>query len=165
MTDSLALAESLRDYYLKAHRLLDQAMKREGISYARLKLLVFIGHAGSARATDIADFFGYAPRTVTEAVDALEREGLVARVPDPNDRRVKNISLTEAGDAIVGQAGPVRQYWLERVFSVLDAHERDALLAILDRMTAHMDALSSALPDPDEPPGCGVDLFGAGKRA
>jgi len=164
VTDSLALAESLREYYLKAHRLLDQAMKREGISYARLKLLLFIDRAGSARATDIADFFGYAPRTVTEAVDALERDGLVARVPDPNDRRAKNISLTEAGGAILGQAWPVRQYWLERVFSVLDAPERDAMREVLDRMTAHMESLSADLPDADGPASCGPDLFGASKR-
>ncbi len=34
----------------------------------------------------------------TVIVNALEEQGLVARVPDPEDRRVKRVSLTAAGE-------------------------------------------------------------------
>lgn len=158
--DSLALAEGLREFYLKAHRLLDQAMKREGISFARLKLLLFIHRSGSVRATDIADFFGHAPRTVTEAVDGLEREGLVARVPDPNDRRAKNIRITEAGNAIILQAEPVRDYWMKRVFSALEPAEYALMLDIFDRLRTHMEMIASDLPEPEDVAGCSPGFLG-----
>jgi DNA-binding MarR family transcriptional regulator len=37
------------------------------------------------------------PRTVTDVIDVLERDGLVTRVPDPTDRRSIHAQLTEGG--------------------------------------------------------------------
>jgi DNA-binding MarR family transcriptional regulator len=39
------------------------------------------------------------PRNVTGLVDHLERDGLVERVPDPEDRRSVRARLTEKGQA------------------------------------------------------------------
>lgn len=147
MADRHALSEALRGFYLQTHRLMNEAMTREGVSFARMKLLLFIQREGSVRSADIVDCFGYAPRTVTEAIDAAEREGLVARTPDPNDRRVKNIALTEAGHAAVRQVEPIRDQWLERIFSGLSNAENAQLLDLVSRMNAHIGGLSSSLPD------------------
>jgi DNA-binding MarR family transcriptional regulator len=37
------------------------------------------------------------PRTMTDIIDVLERDGLVKRVPDPADRRSVQAVITEAG--------------------------------------------------------------------
>ena len=60
------------------------------------------------RATDIAELFGLAPRTVTESLDALERAGLLRREADPADRRVKRISITEEGRRAITATEPLR---------------------------------------------------------
>jgi DNA-binding MarR family transcriptional regulator len=51
----------------------------------------------------IAKRMGFDASHVTALIDRLEERGLIERRPDPNDRRVKRIVITEAGVAIQGQ--------------------------------------------------------------
>src|SRR6266853_654254 len=46
---------------------------------------------------DLADELDSTPRNITGLVDHLERDGLVERVPDPQDRRSVRARLTPAG--------------------------------------------------------------------
>ncbi|MFB4315737.1 MarR family winged helix-turn-helix transcriptional regulator [Actinomadura sp. 21ATH] len=48
---------------------------------------------------ELADIMACDASNVTGIVDGLERRGLVQRRPDPRDRRVKNLVLTEEGEA------------------------------------------------------------------
>ena len=57
------------------------------------------------RSSELAQHLHIAPRSATEVVDALEAKGLVARSPDPSDRRATLVSLTDRGrDALRGGA-------------------------------------------------------------
>jgi DNA-binding MarR family transcriptional regulator len=132
-----ALFGDLARVFLRSHRLLDRRMTAEGASLARTKLLLYLeGQEGEARAADIAEFFGLAPRTVTEALDGLERDGMVRREPDPQDRRVKRLSITGAGLAATAATEPLRVALVEQIFGVLDAKERKQLEAILAKLAA-----------------------------
>lgn len=46
------------------------------------------------------------PTSVTSAIDRLERDGLVARVPHPTDRRAMLAKITPGGKALVRKATP-----------------------------------------------------------
>jgi DNA-binding MarR family transcriptional regulator len=132
-----ALFADLARVFLRSHRLLDRRMTAEGASLARTKLLLYLeGEEGEARAADIAEFFGLAPRTVTEALDGLERADMVRREPDPQDRRVKRLSITEAGLAATAATEPLRVALVEQIFGVLDDAERGQLEAILVKLAA-----------------------------
>jgi DNA-binding MarR family transcriptional regulator len=48
---------------------------------------------------------GYSPQTIT---DALERDGLITRSPDPSDRRAKTLTLTESDSRHLAAAKVVR---------------------------------------------------------
>jgi DNA-binding MarR family transcriptional regulator len=98
-------ADALRDFYLRSHRVVDRIMTARGASFARAKMLAHIAREGALRSADLAVALDYAPRTVTEAIDGLERDGLARREPDPEDRRAKRISLTPAGIAAAEAAG------------------------------------------------------------
>ncbi|MGN6377053.1 MAG: MarR family winged helix-turn-helix transcriptional regulator, partial [Sphingomonas sp.] len=93
MANLESLTSSFASLFMRLHRLADRRMAEQGASLARTKVLLFVRkHGGTARAADIAECFNQAPRTITEAIDALEREGLLRRTPDPSDRRVKRIA-------------------------------------------------------------------------
>ena len=128
------VANALRSFYLRSHRVLDRAMTAQGASFARAKMLALIAQEGPLRSTDLASSFGYAPRTVTEAIDGLERDGLVRRSPDPDDRRAKRISLTPAGEAAVKVAETARTAHIDKVFSVLSADERAEVVRIVGKL-------------------------------
>jgi DNA-binding MarR family transcriptional regulator len=136
-----AASEALRDFYLRSHRLVDRRMSGEGVSFARAKVLMLIAREGAMRSTDVASFFGYAPRTVTEAIDGLERDGLVRREPDPADRRAKRIVLTPAGEAAAIAAGALRIAFINDVFSALSAEECETLVGLLGKLNARLGEL------------------------
>ncbi|BDG31148.1 MarR family winged helix-turn-helix transcriptional regulator [Parageobacillus thermoglucosidasius] len=53
--------------------------------------------------------------TITDLVDRMEKNGLVARVKDQHDRRVVRIHLLEEGERIIEEVIKKRQYDLARV--------------------------------------------------
>jgi DNA-binding MarR family transcriptional regulator len=65
-----------------------------------------------------------APRTMTDIIDVLERDGLVKRVPDPADRRSVQAVITESGlervnamrrDALVKQAAVAQGFTADQL--------------------------------------------------
>lgn len=70
---------------------------KEGVSFARMKLLGALHRLGPQIMSGLSDDLGVTPRNVTALVDALEKEGLVRRVPHETDRRATVVELTEAG--------------------------------------------------------------------
>jgi DNA-binding MarR family transcriptional regulator len=124
--------------WYRMRRLIDAHLSAHGASMARLKLLAFLAEH-PRRSTDIASFFDHAPRTVTEAIDWLEQNGLVARSPVPGDRRAKLVKVTQAGQTMLEQAQPLYDEIVQRTFGSLTPEELlglDAAIAHLDRIAA-----------------------------
>lgn len=89
-----------------AARLLHQGMERwaekEGLSETRLQLMALLLHLpDGAPLGALATRMHVSPRNVTGLVDNLERDGLVARVPDPADRRSVLAQLTDRGREVI----------------------------------------------------------------
>lgn len=130
----------MRDLHLRMHRLFNNLLRQAGASLAQLKLLDLIDRCGTLRSTDIAEALGQAPRTVTDALDGIERDGLITRTVDAADRRVKRISLTESGRKVLRDAAPCREAYTFQLLEVLTAAEKDNYLSMLrtinDRLVA-----------------------------
>jgi DNA-binding MarR family transcriptional regulator len=73
-----------------------------------------------------------APAT-TVAVNDLEERGLVVRETDPNNRRCKVVSLTDAGRGVVAKIDAVEDP-APHALSALDHAQLKALKAILDEV-------------------------------
>jgi DNA-binding MarR family transcriptional regulator len=89
--------------------------ENKGLSSGRLGVLFQLMRGGDTPLGDLAVSLDSTPRNITGLVDHLERDGLVERVPDPEDRRSIRARLTEAGRArITGiwKEGIERQYSL-----------------------------------------------------
>lgn len=113
----------------------NREMLARGASLAQTKVLMCIkAMPGQARAADIAELLEISPRTVTEALDGLEREGRIVREPDPEDRRVKRVIITAAGEAALAVADPLRRKLSERAIGALDLAERRQLHAALQKL-------------------------------
>lgn len=52
--------------------------------------------------TELAEYMGVTASTMSLNLTRLEKGGFLLREPDPLDRRVKNVRLTEAGERICG---------------------------------------------------------------
>lgn len=143
MCDLDELAAGYSRAFMRLHRLLDRRMAASGASLAQTKLLMYVEREGHARATDIAELFGQAPRTVTEALDGLERAGLVRREPDPRDRRAKRVTVTEEGRRAIAATEPLRLRMVEQLFGGLDDTERAQLSRIVAKIADAIDRAES----------------------
>lgn len=134
------LARLLYGSYIRMHRRLDAAMAERGASLSRTKLLLLVQkRSGEVRAADLADWLGQAPRTVTEALDGLERGGLIERVADAHDRRVKRLRITDAGKSAIAETEPLRLQLTSAVFGTLREEEREMLGDILTKLVDRLD--------------------------
>jgi DNA-binding MarR family transcriptional regulator len=136
MAGTEELTSSFGSVFLRFTRLLDKRMAREGASLARTRVLLMIQRRGPVKASDIAELFGLAPRTVTDTLDGMERQGLIRREPDPKDRRAKRILITEAGQQAVAATEPIRRELISQVMGSLTGEEREALARILGKLDA-----------------------------
>ena len=79
------------------HLLQERWGAKHGLSEGRLGVLFRLYRCGDMPLGELADDLVMTPRNVTGLVDHLERDGLVARVPDAEDRRSVRARLTESG--------------------------------------------------------------------
>ena len=78
---------------------MDRWLERHGLSESRLSVLIRLSRIGEITLGDLADALDTSPRNITGLVDLLERDGLVERFPDPDDRRATRVKLSPAGKA------------------------------------------------------------------
>ena len=104
------------------------------LSGPRLRLLMAVEEAGRLRMGDLAEDLGITARTVTTLVDALEKEGLLVRLPDPTDRRATLLALTDRARTQFEQVRSLQMELGEELVAPLDAQQRGQLLDLLSRL-------------------------------
>jgi DNA-binding MarR family transcriptional regulator len=117
-------------YLSLAHRVrktVDDHMAAHGLSLARTKVLQVLDRSGPLHQAALATELGFAARSVTQAVESLERDGLVKRTQHPDDRRAKLVALTAAGTAALAAGTAAGAQALHQIFGGLD-HKRLASL-------------------------------------
>lgn len=81
--------------------LLSQAIaERAGLSPADLEALGAVEQHGPVSAGQLGEMTGLKPASVTGLIDRLERAGVVARMPDPTDRRRVLVAISEGAAPI-----------------------------------------------------------------
>lgn len=127
----LGVGQAYLGLHHQLHRRVDQAMCAAGQSLARAKVLMRLDDAGPMNQATLAGLLGYAPRSVTETIDALERDGLVTRGEDERDRRARIVALTPAGRDACATAYAVRLKAMDEIFGSLTPSERVTLAALI----------------------------------
>lgn len=138
---------------MRAHQLMlarvDRALRPFGLSFARfelLRLLAFTRNGRMPMASATARLQVHAA-SVTNAVDRLERDGLVRREPHPGDGRAAILALTDSGRDLVEQA---TRSLNEEVFA-RPGIDRDELTALVHAI-AQLRQLAGDFTDPRPSP-------------
>ncbi|EIQ01877.1 LOW QUALITY PROTEIN: transcriptional regulator [Opitutaceae bacterium TAV1] len=83
---------------------------------------------------ELADMAGVTRATMTGLIDTLERDGMVTRHPDPVDRRMMSVALTEKGIEHLGSMLPEHFRRTAAVMSTLTTAERRTLVDLLGKI-------------------------------
>ena len=85
--------------------------------------------------------------TITHHIDRLEAAGLVRRLVDPGDRRVRRLELTEAGEALHERLLEAVITLERQVMVGVSRAERDVIGQALDRIQANLASAAERLPE------------------
>lgn len=91
----------------------------------------------------IADQLSSSPSGMTNRLDRLENGGMITRNPDPDDRRLVRISLTEDGRRVAVKAFDLSRAVYGNLVEGLSAEDRDALDSYLRAVLKRLDELGS----------------------
>ena len=127
----------------RLNRSLNETAAAYGLSHADWGLLGTLRASGAPYrqpAGKLAEHVSITPGAMTSRLDKLEARGLVRRVPDPDDRRVLQIELTDEGDRIWMEAVGVQAEKERLVAAALDADEQEQLNGLLRKLMLAMGA-------------------------
>jgi DNA-binding MarR family transcriptional regulator len=133
-TDPAEVAELMVGCVKRMRRWIDDELSELGLSLSRAKILGALETVGPSNQSTLAVAFDLAPRTITELVDLLERDGLVERRTDPSDRRARQVSITPAGREAHDRAKATRSKMIRQVFGDLDENQLAELFTTLRRI-------------------------------
>jgi DNA-binding MarR family transcriptional regulator len=114
-----------------------RTLEESGLTLTQCKVLTALAAGGDREpraAKDIAAPIGASLPTVSRAVDALVRRDLVRRAEDADDRRVRNLVLTDEGERLVRQLLAARLDGLAAFIADLNSSQRRKLAAALDSL-------------------------------
>lgn len=116
---------------------IDSALKPVGITFARYEVLVLLtfSRKGLLPLSKIGERLMVHPTSVTNAIDRLEAQGLVRRVPDKDDRRRTLAELTPQGASVVATGTKALQD-IDFAVSGLDRAEQEQAYALMRAMRA-----------------------------
>ena len=109
-------------------------LERHGLTMWEYIVLSYLGRRPVETQLELARGIGYDKTRLIALLDRLEAERLVAREPDPADRRARNVRLTTAGERRRAAAVRDIRAMEDEVLAELTASERRALLAALPRL-------------------------------
>lgn len=113
------------------------ALKPLGLHYTDLDVLATLRRGGKPyrrTPTGLRSSVLITSGAMTACLDRLEANGLVARVPDPEDRRSSAAELTLAGRKLIDKAIAVRFEEATQALDGLSVAERTRLAALLKKL-------------------------------
>ncbi|MEW6717482.1 MAG: MarR family transcriptional regulator [Chloroflexota bacterium] len=106
--------------------------RESGLSMSQIGTLFHLHHMGSSGVTDLGDHLGVTSAAASQMLERLVQQGLILRSEDPNDRRVKQIILTDKGNRVLEEGIRARQGWLDNLAESLSASEKEQITAALN---------------------------------
>jgi DNA-binding MarR family transcriptional regulator len=104
------------------------------IKPAYLGVLLSLWEQDGLKANKLGKRAGLEPSTMTGLLDRMERDGLLKRKPDPNDRRANKIVLTAKGVDAKEPATKIVSTTLEKAFNTIPEKDIETVKNVLRKI-------------------------------
>lgn len=132
-----AITQRVAIIHKSFERSLAETTEQFGVAVGEYKVLTILRGSPpdyERSPTELAKWTNLSTGAMTNRLDNLEEQGLVERLPDPDDRRGLRVKLTPKGSDLWQQMAEVQAEKELRAASVLDASEREQLNDLLRRL-------------------------------
>jgi DNA-binding MarR family transcriptional regulator len=123
---------------------LRQELRQAGVDHVRpayLGVLLTLWRDDGLKVVELGRRAGLEPSTMTGLLDRMERDGLLARAPDPEDRRAHRIHLTEKGHEAMQPVSDVMDRALGKILDGIGQKDLTGLKQTLRRILANANKL------------------------
>jgi MarR family transcriptional regulator for hemolysin len=127
----MATAHAIREAY-------DSRLAPLGLTLSVASLLAYVADFGPVNQTRAAEHLGQGRAITGTQVDRLESLGLVERRPDPDDRRVWLLAMTESGRELAEAVGEIDGALRADLRTGISRPERQALAGLLVRIQQNL---------------------------
>jgi DNA-binding MarR family transcriptional regulator len=125
------IAMAIRVAYLSMHRQADAILAPFDVTANQYVILALLAERDQVPQRDLVDRAASDPNTIRPVLMALERKGLVTRVQDPNDGRVRRVALSKKGRRVFEQLRRDSQPFRDRLTAALDPKDAGTLVRSL----------------------------------
>lgn len=119
-----------------------------GVTPVQFAALQAVHNAPGLDQRTLARTIGFDTSTTAGVIDRLEARGLLRRSASPDDRRVRLLTLTPDGEALLAQVIPRMQRAQARMLEPLPKAERAEFMRMLKALVDANNELSRAPSDP-----------------
>ncbi len=138
--------EALLNIYYTAARIRKKAgefFRIHGLTDVQFNVLSLLkvqaGENGGLTQVELSRMMLVNRANITTLIDRMEKAGLVARRPVPDDRRYNIIELTPPGRKMHANVAGIYKKKISEIMSVLDEQELDALVAMMEKIRTNLD--------------------------
>ena len=132
MPKEIAISAGASELRIVLGQLVRRLRAEHTFSISQASVLGRLDREGPLTASALAAAERVRPQSMAQTVSELEDAGLVARRPDPSDKRQALIELTRDGRKRLVEERRLREGWLtETIATRLTPKEQEALLAAL----------------------------------
>ncbi len=106
-----------------------------GLTPTQFSALVRLAEHGACSQNQLGRLAAMDIATIKGVVDRLRQKGFVTTAPSRDDKRRHLVSLTEAGQALIGELQAAGQRITEETLAPLSASEQKSFLRLLKKLT------------------------------
>ena len=115
---------------------------------SQIGALFHLNRMGTSGVTDLADHLGVSNAAASQMLERLVQQSLILRTEDPNDRRVKQVVLTDKGCQVLEDGIHARQGWLDALADSLSDIEKEEIISTLQLMIKKTENLNRLVEVP-----------------
>ncbi|MGW8249873.1 MAG: MarR family winged helix-turn-helix transcriptional regulator, partial [Anaerolineales bacterium] len=105
-----------------------QFSRDSGLSMTQLSALMRLYHQGACGVSDIGNHLAVSNAAASQMIDRLVGLGYLERSEDPDDRRVRQVTMTAKGRRLIEDGIAARRQWMEALTTALSPDEQELII-------------------------------------
>jgi DNA-binding MarR family transcriptional regulator len=137
----------IKQVQYKTHVRLEAALQPLGITAAQLRILATLAHGEKRSSAELSRMFGVKPQTMIKQIAILETNGMIERHLAKGNKRVLEVSLTEAGRNKLRACDKAAFAVEEDIFATFEAGDLDEYRALMMKLLASLRRVPTELDE------------------
>ena len=113
---------------------IEKEIRSYGLNPTEFAVLELLYNKGEQTVQKIGEKVLIASSSITYVVDKLEKKNLILRTPNPEDRRITQVSITEEGKALMDDIFPGHAKAVQRILEGLTMEEKEEMISQLKKL-------------------------------